>query len=149
MDSWFDNPIKLLDALGKCTEDYLYIWNIEENRVWFSEAVAQRYALGDGEFSYCTKEAILKITHPNDHKLLKQWVREIAFVESDKVPDAQWRWIDKNGKAIWLSVKGQMQVEKAKRQHLVIGTLSDAALKSKVDFLTGRVNKSDRSHVVL
>ena len=76
-DSNYEYQIKAyLDAIrcfGENTDDYLYVYEIRKNRLWFSgNAIREKYNLLKDGKEYCSLDEWFSIVYPPDIKFLKE-----------------------------------------------------------------------------
>lgn len=133
------DSMETLQALSESTDDYLYLWEIEVNRVWFFGGLNSRFDLLKEGNAHCSIEDLEAIAHPRDLPELKA---DLNLIMQGKktVHDMEYRLMDRDGNFIWISCRGT--VTKASEDHpaFMIGRISDMALRHKVDALTGMFN---------
>lgn len=132
------NYMKALESMSTSTDDYLYLWEIEADRNWFFGNIGEKYHLMDDGKCYCTIEEWSKNVHSKD---LPKLVEDLNMViRGDKnVHDMEYRMIDRDGNYVWVSCRGNV-IRTAEGNMLMIGRVSDMALRHKVDALTGMFN---------
>lgn len=128
-----------IQSLNESTDDYLYLWEVEADRMWFFGDVGAKYNIACEEKSYCMMEDWERIVYPKDLPNVKKDLKMI--VEGKKiVHDMDYRVIDKEGKRVWVSCRGQLKLNEVDTSPILIGRISDTALRYKVDDLTGMFN---------
>ena len=135
-----DTYTEFLRTLNESTDDYLFLWEIEKNRFWYFGLISKHYALQDHGLPYCSPEEVLKIVYPKDLDALTEDLGKIANGESD-THNLEYRWMDRDGNVVWISCRGKSQLGPDGKPFIMVGRVSDTALKHKVDTMTGMFNK--------
>ena len=61
--------------------------------------------------------------------------------ESD-IHNMEYRWLDRDGSVVWISCRGKAQLGTDGRPFIMVGRVSDTALRHKVDTMTGMFNNA-------
>ena len=126
---------KVFSVLGKCTDDYLFVLDIKNNKYVISDSAAEAFPFDKTEFSDAF-EALKKIVYPQDYPLLAQNLEQIISGKS-KEHDMEYRWVGRDGKPVWISCRGQVVEDSEGKPAFLIGRISDIGKKSKIDGVTG------------
>lgn len=126
-------------GLSDSTDDYLYLWEIKDDRMWICGNITAKYDLNCEEKQYITTEEWTGIIYKNDLPAFQKDIGSIAEGKST-VHDMEYRLIDKEGKRIWVNCRGKVKSDKNGDPLVMIGRVSDMALRYKVDELTGMFN---------
>ena len=135
-----ESYIKILDTLNKSTDDYLFVWEIANNRVWISGQIDERFCLQNKGVPYCTVEEILEVIYPNDRWMLQEEFRLVQIGKSTTC-NVECRWVDLKDNMLWVTCNGNVQLDEEDRPFIMLGRISDTAFRQKVDSLTGKFNK--------
>lgn len=136
--------LEFLRGLNESTDDYLFLWELQKNKIWYFGGIDKQYNLQEGGKLTCTTEEVLEIVYPKDRKLLTDDFQRIIDGLSD-VHNLDYRWMNKNGEIVWISCRGKVQTNSEGRPFIMVGRVSDTALKHKVDSLTRMFNKTKMS----
>lgn len=128
-----------IQSLSESTDDYLYLWEVEADRMWFFGNIDEKYNLTNEEKPYCTMDDWDRVVYPKDRAALKRDFNKIREGKS-KIHDMEYRLVTKEGKRVWVSCRGQIKEHEEGFPLVVIGRVSDTALRYKVDDLTGMFN---------
>ena len=145
-DSNYEYQIKAyLDAIrcfGENTDDYLYVYEIRKNRLWFSgNAIREKYNLLKDGKEYCSPDEWFSIVYPPDIKFLKEstvarrWNKKNTY-------NINYRILDKDKNPIWVNNRGKLRFDEAGKPFVLVGRVSDVVLKQMVDPLTNLFNKT-------
>lgn len=145
-DSNYEYQIKAyLDAIrcfGENTDDYLYVYEIRKNRLWFSgNAIREKYNLLKDGKEYCSLDEWFSIVYPPDIKFLKEstvarrWNKKNTY-------NINYRILDKDKNPIWVNNRGKLRFDESGKPLVLVGRVSDVVLKQMVDPLTNLFNKT-------
>lgn len=126
-----------LNVLEECTDDYIYVFDLNNDFYSISKSALDVYDLPDEAFSNAS-EHIMKIVHPDDREMLSA---DLALIK-DGVKDVhnlEYRWLDKDGKITWISCRGKIVDSESK---IFVGRISRIDKKRKADNLTGLLAES-------
>lgn len=144
--------LEALQSLSESTDDYLYLWEMNENRNWFFGNISKKYDLMNDGKHYCTIEEWAEKVYPKDLPKVMEDLKMVSQGQK-KVHDMEYRLLDKAGDYVWVSCRGTVVEGDEQKQALMIGRVSDTVLRHKVDPLTGMFNlvkmKEDLEKVIL
>lgn len=132
--------VDFLRTLNESTDDYLFLWEIQKGKFWYFGLVSEHYALQENGLPYCSAEEVLNIVYPKDKDALTEDLGKIEKGESD-IHNMEYRWLDRDGSVVWISCRGKAQLGTDGRPFIMVGRVSDTALRHKVDTMTGMFNK--------
>lgn len=131
--------LNTLRVLSESTDDYLYLWELQSNRVWFFGEITKKYQLlQDGEM-YCTADKWLEIVYPRDIAALSEEFEKIMRGDI-MTHNMEYRLKNKKGRLVWIDCRGTVQNDAQGRPFVMIGRISEAVLRYKFDLLTGIFN---------
>ena len=133
---FFENEYEnVLKVLSECTDDYIYIYDLKNDFYRVSPEILDLYNLPAHRFSSAS-EHILDIVHPDDKPMLISDLEGIKKGEKT-THNLEYRWIDKNGKATWISCRGKVFDTGKEDDLILIGRIHRLGIKRKADDLTG------------
>lgn len=132
--------IQSLESLSQSTDDYLFVWDIKQNTNWFFGDIDKQFAVREEGHLDNTTEQMLAIVHPADKELLKNDLDKVEKGEK-KVHNLNYRWIDRQGKTVWINCRGNVIDDEDGTPMVLIGRVSTSIFESKVNKLTGMFNK--------
>ena len=129
------NYENVLQVLSECTDDYIYIYDIKNDFYRVSSEILETYNLPADRF-YNATEHILEVVHPDDKAML---VSDLTKVQdgTSTTHNLEYRWIDKNGKATWISCRGKLFDTGNSDDLILMGRIHRLGIKRKADDLTG------------
>lgn len=133
--------LEFLDLLSKTMDAYLFLLDIRENENWFFNDINRRFAICADGSPTNTLEEMLAIVHPVDREEIAE---ELAKIADGTVTEhnMNYRWIDRDGKTVWVNCHGRVINDSEGRPFLMIGRVSDTSLLPWYNPLTGLFNKA-------
>ena len=125
----------VFSVLGKCTDDYLFVLDLQNNRYMISDSATKIFPFEAPEMSNAF-EALKSIVYPQDYPMLEQNLQDIITGQSTE-HDMEYRWVGRNGKPVWISCRGQVVNDADGKPEFLIGRITDIGKKSKIDGVTG------------
>ncbi len=129
----------VIQLLNKSVHDDLYIVDLSDDRIYFTEKFCTEYSLpSSGEegipFSIC-KDWI----YSRDLKQLEEAAADIKSGRKEKL-NAEYRILDKEGNRIWIKCRGNVYQDESGTPILLCGGISRLAIRHQIDALTGLWN---------
>ena len=128
--------LEILRFLSESTDDYLFSWSFQSDRIYFPSPIWKRYALMEPGQTVCTVEDWYKAVYEKDLPMLQAEFERLRRGEIKK-HNMEYRLVDREGNRVWISCRGQCQMDKSGHPLRMIGRISDTALAGEVDALTG------------
>lgn len=132
--------IKLLPFIDESTDDYFFIWDVKKRRVYFTARITKQYPLEEEENGYTLKQW-LSIVHPCDKRMLLEELNKIKQGQKD-TQDLNYRLIDRMGKNVWISCRGNIIADTKHKNPIMIGRICENVFSLWEDELTGLMNAS-------
>lgn len=137
----FETTLKLIETINRSTDDYLFIWNIPEDKRWFFGDIDKNYDVRkNGNKTNSTPE-MLKIIHPADRAAVVASLNDIASGKKD-THDMNYRWINRSGEKVWINCHGTVIRDDNNNPHLMMGRVSEENLRHLFNPLTSLWNKN-------
>ena len=113
----------VFSVLGKCTDDYLFVLDLQNNRYMISDSATKIFPFEATEMSNAFK-ALESIVYPQDYPMLEQNLQDIITGRSTE-HDMEYRWVGRNGKPVWISCRGQVVNDADGKPEFLIGRITD------------------------
>ncbi len=133
--------LNVLKILSKSTDSYLFMWDIARDEEWFFGDVNQHYALLDQGKPMCSSGDMEAIIHPDDVQMLHEDLEKIAN-GTKQIHNLDYRWMNRQGEAVWINCRGTVLNDDKGRPFVMIGRVSDKALRYLYNPLTKLFNKN-------
>lgn len=126
---------QVLTLLSKCTDDYLFIYDLQSDEYSISEKAVRRFRLEEYQFSDATQK-LKMVCHPDDYDRLVENIRGIQAGEL-KEHNMEYRWLGKDGHAIWINCHGQIVYDRDSKVRYMVGRITELGRKNIIDDVTG------------
>lgn len=131
---------KVIDVLNPCMDDYLYIYDIQNDYYCISPNAVLRFKLPASEFSDVV-EMHAHFTYPDDIQVLQDDLNKIIRKEST-THNLQYRWLDKQGKAVWINCRGSVLYDEEGNPEYLVGCINEIGQKQKADNVSGLLGET-------
>ena len=135
-----NNYLNVLEILSKSTDDFLFLFNVEKDEVYFFGNVSKDYTLCDKGSTTISSENVRDIVHEADKKALEMEFYDIVSGKKT-VHDMEYRWINRQGDVVWVNCRGTVISDEDGNPFVMIGRVSEEALRHLFNPLTGLFNK--------
>ena len=136
----FEQMEYTLSVLGKCTDDYMYIWDMKRDYYAISKRAVKAFKLSKARF-YNTGEVLKSVVHPED---LPRLEADLAAIKErgQRTHNMEYRWLDTNGVPVWISCRGEVVLDEEGEVHYLVGRISEIGKKNKIDKITSLYNEN-------
>lgn len=131
----------VLEILSKSTDDYMYMFDVTKGESHFFGDVSKRFSMCDNGRPTVSLEELFSIVHPDDVQELQADFMKLGTGES-MVHNMNYRWVNRDGEPVWINCRGKVINDDKGKPFVMIGRVSDTALKYMVNLLTGLFNES-------
>ncbi|MBQ4137226.1 MAG: EAL domain-containing protein [Clostridia bacterium] len=132
---------KYLAAINQTTDDYLFVIDIKSNRIQFFRSVDEFFNIKGSDEQVCTLEDVISIVHPADRKALSADIEGIRLGTKD-AHDMNLRIFKLGGETVWVNSRGKVLHDENKAPYVMIGRLSEEALRHLFNPITGLWNRT-------
>lgn len=122
-----------LSLMGKCTDDYLYAFDLTNDKAIYTKSIMDVFALEDNEFENATS-ILEKVVHPDDLDMLMKDLDE-GIKGRKKEHNLEYRWKTIDGEYAAISCRGQYVLSHGVKY--LIGRISEIGKQSRFDNKTG------------
>lgn len=130
------NYMKILQFFDDDIDDYLYIYDLETERVYFTNKICKRFPLPLAEDNGIYFKDWDSIVYPKDRQFMN-YKRQQLINGEKKSFNITYRIFDIHGDKVWINVKGAMRETEGGHSSLLVGRISEKLLGRLVDALTG------------
>ncbi len=136
----FEQMKYTLSVLGKCTDDYIYIWDLKRDYYAISERAVKDFRLSESGF-YNTGQVFRQVVHPEDFPKLEEDLTAIKE-KGQRTHNMEYRWLDPNGVPVWISCRGEVVLDEDGELLYLVGRISEIGKKNKIDKITSLYNEN-------
>lgn len=137
----FETTLKLIDTINRSTDDYLFIWDISEDKRWFFGDIDKNYDIRKNGSETNSTPEMLKIIHPADRAAVLASLTDIKNGKKD-THNMDYRWINRKGEKVWINCHGTVVKDNNNQPYLMIGRVSEENLRHLFNPLTSLWNKN-------
>ncbi len=130
----------IIKVLAPCMDDHLYIMDIKNDLYSISESAVERFNIPGAEFKNASEE-LMKFTYIDDRMALNEDILQIVRKEKD-FHNMQYRWLDKEGKPIWINCRGRVLYDDEGEPEFLVGCINEIGKKQKADNVSGLLGES-------
>lgn len=122
------------EMLSPSMDNYLYLYDMKMDIYCISPNALERFAIPAAQFDK-VEENLAKFVHPADFPVLKESLSRIRD-KRDNFHNLEYRWLNKTGKVVWISCRGQVLLEDDQPRFLV-GCINEIGKEQKADNISG------------
>ena len=136
----------VLQLFNPSMDDYLYVYDIKEDYYRISSHATERFFMETDHF-YDAEKAHERFVYEGDIPLLTE---EFARIKSGTIVfhNLHYRWLDKEGKPVWINCRGKVLKDKSGKPVFLIGCINEIGKRQKADNITGLLGESSLSAYV-
>ena len=128
---------KLMEAISKSMDDFLYIFDIQNSKLELSEAAVDRFMIPDRFL-----DDPLSAVYEEDREMLMKDLSEVA-AGKEKTHDLHYRWLDKGGRPVWINCRGVVVDDDEGNPAYLVGCLNETGNQQRADNVTGLLGGSE------
>ncbi len=125
----------LLEIIAKCMDDYLYVYDLQNNTIEFSESAVNRFKISDNVMSNFTND-VLQLVYEEDRKMLQEHLTAI-YEGKEKVHNLHYRWLDKEDMPVWINCRGIVIDDSQGNAQYLVGCMKETGNQRRADNVTG------------
>lgn len=135
-----DDYLKMLDCMSKSTDDYLFLYDVSDDKYHFFGDINDNYNINDNGENICVSSSLASITHTGGVDNCISFYNGDIF-KTQKTCNIDARWVDKQGKIVLVNIRGIAVYDQNGTFCAVIGRVSEEAVRHLVNPLTGLFNR--------
>ena len=124
----------MINELAVCMDDFLYVYDIKQDKYCISAVAAERFKLPDTEFSDVIASHE-QFVYAEDYPMLKADLEAMVAGEKD-FHNLHYRWLGKNDEVIWINCRGTVIKDERGEPFLMCGCINEIGGKQKADNLS-------------
>lgn len=130
----------VIETLNSSMNDYLYIFDLQNDYYCISQNAAVRFRLPAAEF-YCVEENMRKAVYPDDWQKVYE---DIQLIKKGKKQfhDMQYRWLDRELFPVWINCRGSVICDENGKPEFLIGCINEVGKKQLADNVSGLLGES-------
>ena len=131
---------KMIQLYNPCMDDYLYVYDLQNDYYRISEHATERFCLPGDSFEDAA-EKHRQFVDTNDIEMLIKEINEIKSGKK-KFHDLYYRWLDRKHQSIWINCRGRVIDDENGNPHFLIGCINEIGERQKADNISGLFGES-------
>ena len=124
-------------------DDYLYVYDLKEDYYRISSHATERFFMETDHFFDAEKEH-MRFVYEEDVPLLAEELRQVKS-GTLLFHNLHYRWLDKQGKPIWINCRGKVLKDESGEPAFLIGCINEIGKRQKADNATGLLGETSLS----
>ncbi len=130
----------MIEILNPSMDDFLYIFDLKNDFYSISPSAVERFSMDECQF-HNTQENFDKFVYPADRKALTEDIQKVRRGEKS-FHNIQYRWLGKDGKAVWINCRGQVTLDENGQPEFLVGCINEIGKKQKADNISGLLRET-------
>lgn len=131
----------MIDILGPCMYDYLYIWDFDNDLYCISQAAYERFFIPSSQF-HDVNDNLMNCVYQGDWEGLQHDVDRIFNEPDFDFHNLQYRWLSRSGENVWINCRGCVIRSEEGRPLYLVGCINEIGKKQKADNVSGLLGES-------
>ncbi|MGN1145323.1 MAG: EAL domain-containing protein [Acetatifactor sp.] len=127
--------VSLVDILDPCMDDYLYIYDLQNDTYCISPGAVERFLIPGTRFTHVL-ETLSRLAYPVDLPILMEDLEQIQRNERS-FHNLEYRWLTREGKPVWINCRGQVIRDEQGKPEFLIGCINEIGRSQKADNISG------------
>ncbi|MCM1046450.1 MAG: GGDEF and EAL domain-containing protein [Candidatus Gastranaerophilales bacterium] len=130
----------IFNILDPSMDDYLFVYDMQNDYYCISPSAVERFAVPQSRFHNIV-ENCEKFVYPADLKPLQEDLRLIQNNQKS-THDIEYRWLDKEGKPVWINCRGQVIRDAQGEPEFLIGCINEIGMKQRADNISNAMRET-------
>lgn len=135
----FDSVCDIIKEFAPCMNDYLYVYDLDDDICYISEHALTRFDLKSNLFRDVTK-TLIAFVYPDDLDPLLADLKDLISGKKDE-HNMEYRWMGADGSPIWINCKGRL-LYTAGGHRLMLGCINEIGKRGKADNISGLLGET-------
>lgn len=131
----FEDMKYTIEEFAPCMDDFLYVYDINNDSYYITEKALDRFRLPSNEFHEVVKTHG-DIVHQDDIDLIMDDLGRVIEGKQEG-HDLVYRWIGKDGSPVWINCKGKILERPEDEIKFLIGCINEIGGKQRADNVSG------------
>ena len=130
----------IITILNQCTDSFMFVFDLSHDTYFISPYARNTFNFPEEKMTNATQE-IMKIVYSEDQASLRA---DLDLIKTGKKKDhnLDYRWLNKNGKPVWIRCRGKVIPNNEAENCILIGEVSIVTDEDRTDLLTGLATES-------
>ena len=137
----FSTIRRYLEAINQTTDDYLFMLDIPNDQIQIFGNISDYFEISNSDSTTIEIQDMLAVIHPADRRAISSEVEEIRRGAKD-THDMNFRMNNRRSETVWVNSRGKVLHDDKGVPYVMIGRISEEALRHLFNHLTGLWNKT-------
>ena len=125
----------MIEAFDPCMDDYLYVFDVQNDQYYISKKSMKRFALPSFQFTHVL-DTHRKFVHEEDIEMLEADLEKIMSGEKLE-HNLTYRWMSVDGEPIWINCRGRIIIGADGKPQFLVGCINEVGTKPIADNVSG------------
>ena len=130
----------IIELYNSTMDDFLYFFDLVEDVYCISSNAVKRFRL-PAQVVENTGVAFRELIHPDDFDMLIEDLEEVKTGKKDS-HNVEYRWMDKEGKVVWINCRGNVVKDNEGRARYLVGCINEIGKNQKADNVSGLLRET-------
>lgn len=125
----------MIETFDPCMDDYLYVFDAQNDQYYISKKAMKRFALPSFQFTHVL-DTHRKFVYEEDIEMLEADLEKIMSGEKLE-HNLTYRWISVDGEPIWINCRGRIIIGADGKPQFLVGCINEVGTKPIADNVSG------------
>lgn len=125
----------MIEAFNPCMDDYLYVFDVQNDQYYISKKAMKRFALPSFQFTHVL-DTHRKFVYEEDIEMLEADLEKVMSGEKLE-HNLTYRWMSVDGEPIWINCRGRIIIGADGKPQFLVGCINEVGTKPIADNVSG------------
>ena len=125
----------MIEAFNPCMDDYLYVFDVQNDQYYISKKSMKRFALPSFQFTHVL-DTHRKFVYEEDIEMLEADLEKVMSGEKLE-HNLTYRWMSVDGEPIWINCRGRIIIGADGKPQFLVGCINEVGTKPIADNVSG------------
>ena len=125
----------MIEAFDPCMDDYLYVFDVQNDQYYISKKSMKRFALPSFQFTHVL-DTHRKFVYEEDIEMLESDLEKVMSGEKLE-HNLTYRWMSVDGEPIWINCRGRIIIGADGKPQFLVGCINEVGTKPIADNVSG------------
>lgn len=125
----------VIEAFDPCMDDYLYVFDVQNDQYYISKKSMKRFALPSFQFTHVL-DTHRKFVYEEDVEMLEADLEKVMSGEKLE-HNLTYRWMSVDGEPIWINCRGRIIIGADGKPQFLVGCINEVGTKPIADNVSG------------
>ena len=125
----------MIEAFDPCMDDYLYVFDVQNDQYYISKKSMKRFALPSFQFTHVL-DTHRKFVYEEDIEMLEADLEKVMSGEKLE-HNLTYRWMSVDGEPLWINCRGRIIIGADGKPQFLVGCINEVGTKPIADNVSG------------